>query len=225
MTFDIIIPWRGGCPYRQLVFDWIVNAHDSFGRNVIIGELEPDEPWVKAHAIRNGLAKSTADVVVISDADVWCGSTELALDHLDGSGWAVPYRDVHRLSPQSTSAALQTGDLSGKLEQRAYLGVPGGGLVVIKREVYDRVPMDPRFVGWGQEDEAWGAALAVLAGSPWRGTVPLYHLWHPPQPRQNRATGSEASRTHRNRYVRARRFVPEMEALVQESISLLNAAV
>jgi hypothetical protein len=186
--FDVVIPWRAGCPYRQLVLDWIINAHDAFARNVILGELDPDQPWVKADAVRAGLGQSTADLVVISDGDVWCGSLELAVDAAESTGWAMPFKDVHRLSPAATSRALQTGDLGGKLEQRPYLGVPGGGLMAIQREAYERVPLDPRFVGWGQEDEAWGVALKELVGPGWRGTAPLFHLWHPPQPRMHRAT-------------------------------------
>jgi hypothetical protein len=204
-VFDVIIPWRAGCPYRQLVLDWVVGAHDSFFHNVILGELDPDQPWVKAHAIRAGLEQSTADVVVISDGDVWCDSLEIAVDAAEGKGWAMPFK---------------TGDLGGKLEQRPYLGVAGGGLMAIQREVYERVPMDPRFVGWGQEDEAWGAALKNLAGPGWRGTVPLFHLWHPPQPRQHRATGSDESRALRNRYFKARRVPDEMQALIDEFVTV-----
>jgi hypothetical protein len=223
MAFDVIIPWRSGCPYRKLILDWIVNAHDSFGRNVILGELDPDEEWSKARAVQAGLKQSTADEVVVSDGDVWVESVELGLDHLGDVGWAMPFLDVHRLDPGATSTALQTGDLGGKLQQRPYRGVPGGGLIIITRELYDRVPLDPRFVGWGQEDEAWGAALATVAGKGWRGTDRLFHLWHPPQQRQNRAVGSEQSRHLRNLYLKARREGAEMEALLDGARCLLRA--
>jgi hypothetical protein len=214
--FDVIIPWRAGCPYRQLVLDWVVGAQRDLGRKTILGELEPDQPWVKADAVRAGLNKSTAEIVVIADGDVWCDGLELAVDAAETAGWAMPFKEVHRLSPQATSHALQTGDLGGKLEQRAYLGVAGGGMMAIQRDVYERVPMDPRFVGWGQEDEAWGAALKELVGPGWRGTAPLFHLWHPPQPRQHRATGSEESRHLRNRYFLARRTPGRMQAVIDE---------
>jgi hypothetical protein len=214
--FDVVIPWRAGCPYRKLVLDWVVCAHRDIGRRTILGELDPDRPWVKADAVRAGLDQSTAEVVVISDGDVWCDSLEAAVDAAAERRWAMPFRDVHRLSPQATSHALQTGDLGGKLEQRPYLGVAGGGLMAIQRDAYDRVPLDPRFVGWGQEDEAWGVALKELVGPGWRGTAPLFHLWHPPQPRQHRATGSDESRALRNRYFRARRQPEQMQALIDE---------
>lgn len=214
MQADIIIPWQEGCPYRRLGLDWIIEAHESFGRTVILGELDPDQPWCKALAVANALEQSTSDVFVMSDADCWTFHLELALDALEEWPWAMPFRDVHRLSPEATSHALRTGEVDGKLQQRPYLGVPGGGMMALPRETYERVPLDHRFKGWGQEDEAWGAALAAVTGKGWRGSHPLYHLWHPPQQRQNRAVGSDESRHLRNLYLKARRFPDEMEALL-----------
>lgn len=214
MTVDVIIPWQARCPYRQLALDWIENAYDSLLFDVVLGELDPDREWCKADAVRVALDKSTADYIVIADADCWTFHLGTAIDMLPDVPWAMPFRDVHRLSPEATSVALQTGELTGKLHQRPYLGVPGGGMMALSRENYERVPLDPRFRGWGQEDESWGAALAAVLGKGWRGTEPLYHLWHPPQPRQNRAVGSEESRHLRNLYLKARRFPDQMDDLL-----------
>jgi len=211
---DIIIPWQDGCPYRLLALDWVIEAHEALGRTVILGELHPDAVWCKAEAVAVGLKHSTSDVIVISDADVWTFHLEATLDALEQWPWSMPFRDVHRLSPEATSVALRTGDMSGKLQQRAYLGVPGGGMMALPRDTYERIPLDHRFKGWGQEDEAWGAALAAVEGKGHRGAEPLYHLWHPPQPRQNRAVGSDESRHLRNLYLKARRFPEEMESLL-----------
>ena len=223
--YDIIIPWRAGCPYRGLVLDWLVQAHKSLGRTVILGELDPDQPWSKAEAVRAGLDQSTAQVIVMSDGDVWVDTLEDSVDMLHAHTWVTPFTFVHRLSPAATSTALQTGDLSGSLQQREYRGVPGGGMVVMHREDYEMAPLDPRFVGWGQEDEAWGDALTTILGRGGRNPNSLYHLWHPPQERQNRAVGSEASRTLRNRYSRAKRIPGAMEALVAEFQTDANVAV
>jgi hypothetical protein len=217
MTFDIVVPWQSGCVYRRMNLDWVVNGWESFGFNVVLGELEPDEPWCKALAVARGLERSDAERVVIADGDVWVGSLEAAVDALDEHPWAMPFGDVHRLDPRATSIALSTGDLSGPLAQRPYRGVPGGGMMAIRREHYEEVPLDARFVGWGQEDEAWGAALEARLGRGWRSPQPLYHLWHPPQQRQNRAVGSEASRNLRGRYFKARRFPEQMEELLAEA--------
>jgi hypothetical protein len=54
--------------------------------------------------------------------------------------------------------------------------------------------MDHRFVGWGQEDQAWAIALKCLFGNPWRSqNGPLWHMWHPPQDRMSREKGSPSS--------------------------------
>ncbi|GIF64137.1 hypothetical protein Ais01nite_21720 [Asanoa ishikariensis] len=52
-----------------------------------------------------------------------------------------------------------------------------------------RVPL-PRL---GGEDEAWGTAVHTIAGYPWRGLLPLFHLRHLPQQRINRHIGSGPS--------------------------------
>lgn len=56
---------------------------------------------------------------------------------------------------------------------------PGGGLLVVSRDGWDRVGgYDERFVGWGHEDSVFNIALLLKAawdripGSAW-------HLWHP----------------------------------------------
>jgi len=59
----------------------------------------------------------------------------------------------------------------------------GGGCTVVRRDVYESCPLDPRFKGWGQEDAAWGVALTAMYGPPWRSVEPLWHLWHAPQGR------------------------------------------
>jgi hypothetical protein len=89
--------------------------------------------------------------------------------------------------------------------------------VVLTRGAYDLAPIDPRFVGWGQEDESWALALGCLAGPSWRGTAELWHLWHEPQVRQSRSVGSAASLALHQRYVRARRDPRRMAALVAEA--------
>lgn len=225
MTFEVIIPWQDGCVYRRLNLEWVHHAWESVGFTVRLGVLDSDEPWCKARAVANGLTHSTAEHIVVADADVWTSAVQAAIDALAEHPWAMPYRDVHRLDPAATSHALATGDLSGRLAQRPYLGVPGGGMMAISRERYDDVPLDARFVGWGQEDEAWGAALEARYGRGWRSPNPLYHLWHPPQARQNRATGSEASRNLRMRYYKARRFPEQMEELLAEARRLTTSTV
>jgi hypothetical protein len=159
------------------------------GYPVRIGTLE-DGPWRKAEAVRRALTGSNADVLVVADGDVWCdGIGEAIALAADGTPWVIPHRRVHRLTREATRDVL--GGVEPNVEMPVchsevitvpYTGVPGGGIVVVRREVYERCPLDPRFAGWGQEDEAWGQALTALYGRPAPLDYPLWHLWHPPQP-------------------------------------------
>ena len=98
--------------------------------------------------------------------------------------------------------------------ERPYHGWAGGGIVVTTGETYRQAPLDPRFVGWGQEDEAWALALSVLVGKPRRGTADLVHLWHPPAERKSRSVGNHNNLALLNRYQRAARNADAMRALV-----------
>lgn len=175
--------------------------------------------WSKARAVADGLLRTAADILVIADADVWCDDLGEAIEAVRrGAPWAIPHSDVHRLSPSATAAALRGAPLNtvGPLTQPPYRGYEGGGLVVLRRDLYERAPLDPRYLGWGQEDESWALALRTLAGRPWRGTAPLYHLWHPPQPRESRRWGSPAARHLYHQYRRAAGDPDTMRALLGE---------
>lgn len=199
----VVIPWRGGCPHREAALAWVLARWRTAGYEPVIGEA-PAGPWCKAAAVADALPRTAGDVVVVADADVWCEGVEQAIAAVvDGAPWAIPHAMVHRLTEDATGAVLAGAPLGGAVAQRPYLGYPGGGITVVPRRTYERVPLDHRFAGWGQEDEAWALALAMLAGTPWRGSAPLWHLWHPPQQRDSRRWGSDASRALLERYWRA----------------------
>jgi hypothetical protein len=78
--------------------------------------------------------------------------------------------------------------------------------------------MDHRFVGWGQEDQAWAIALKCLFGNPWRSqNGPLWHLWHPPQERMSREKGSLSSWDLYSSYRRLAANQKGMEELLAEA--------
>lgn len=160
--------------------------------------------WCKARSVGLALDDSPdVDVLVVHDADVLVAPAALrrALDAIDrGAAWAVPHDQVRRLTRASTEDLMERGPYQAgghRLDRPAYRGVAGGGIVVIRRDVYDQCPLDPRFCGWGSEDEAWGWALETLHGQPWRGNAPLTHLWHGPQPVARRSTRGDSIRLWR----------------------------
>lgn len=181
-------------------------------------------PWRKAVAIADGISKASGDIFVIADADVWCDGLQDAVDALDTSPWVIPHRLVYRLNEAATNALYDfpqldpsaIGTMPDMLEELAYIGWSGGGIVIIQRDAWDVAPMDPRFCGWGQEDVSWGFALDALVGDHERLHADLWHLWHAPQARLNRRTGSDAGHALAQRYRAARHKPDQMAALVAE---------
>jgi hypothetical protein len=159
------------------------------------------------------------EIVVVADADAWTDGLPEAVQAVEGGApWAVPHSRVHRLTEKATGKALAGEPFHGQeVEQRPYMGVLGGGFVVAPREVILSIPLDGRFVGWGQEDECWSMALNCLVGPPVRGSWDLWHLYHPPQPRLTRRHGSQESWALRRRYLRARHDPVQMQKLVEEA--------
>ncbi|MFD6094737.1 hypothetical protein ACFVWN_01130 [Nocardiopsis flavescens] len=219
---SVLVPRQGTDPHRAAAWAWVRARYAEHhpGWEVVEGELPAGRPWCKADAVAAALERASGEVLVVADADCWAPGVGWAVDRVAaGAGWVVPHWLVHRLTPGATVAVLDgRADLGSHLEtaRDPYVGVQGGGVTVVHRETYRRVPLDRRFTGWGQEDMAWGRALRVLVGWERQGLGPLWHLWHPPQPRLNAMWGSQESRELFLRYQQAR--TPEaMRALLADA--------
>jgi len=221
-TVAVVVPWRPD-PHRERLWSFLRPRWDALGYEVVEGSCPVDGSWCKAVAVADGIARTQADVIVVADADVWCDGVPAAVNAVNkGEAWAIPHHLVKRLTPASTDDTLATGDWpavrnSFTYADRPYIGHPGGGIVVLTRAAWDTAPLDPRFSGWGQEDNSWALALRVLCGREWRGVEDLWHLWHAPQPRMNRTTGSSSGAMLYRRYWAARNSVRNMTALVAEA--------
>lgn len=217
---EVIVPAAGTCPYRARALEWVRGRYE-WPVTVAPGPT----PWSKGAAVMPAIERSCADVIVVADADVWTDGLPDAIAEVQaGVMWAVPHRGVHRLTEASTAAVIDGARWEDQpLDERPYLGIPGGGIVVARRDTLLDVPLDPRFVGWGQEDESWGVALRTLLGPPWRGRAPLVHLWHPSQPRLTRTRGSHESWQLRKRYLAARDDPAAMRLIVTEAQHALSA--
>lgn len=213
----VLVPWRPD-PQRQRIWEWV---HDRYRQQhpdwEIVLQPAPDGPWRKACAVNTAARACSAGTVIVADADVWAPNLQQAVDLVHGgAGWVIPHRYVHRLTEQATKIVLE-GGCATDTEEHPYFGVEGGGIVVLPRETLLDVPMDERFCGWGQEDQAWGIALHFLIGPAVRLNADLTHLWHPPQPRDNRKIGSLASFALHRRYLKARHDPDLLRDLLKEA--------
>lgn len=192
---------------------------------VLTGSCPTNGPWVKARAVRAAALVAEAEILVLADADVWAEGLIEAVQAVEsGADWALPHRGVFRLTEEATGAVLRGEDPEGQpVEQRPYLGIEGGGVTVLRRETLFDVPLDPRFIAWGQEDVSQGLALHCLFGPPSRAKRPLFHLWHPPQERMTRRRGSPESWRLYKRYHAARNDPDAMRSLLKEAHESFDA--
>jgi hypothetical protein len=230
----VVIPWRPTDDHRTralaFVEDHYLAHHPEWP--VVVAEC-PDGPWSKARALIPAVQRlDPLETVVVADADVITDPdtlTETARVVDKGTAWAIPHQLVHRLSADSTALVLAGADPHGlplsddnKKDRKPYQGIECGGIVAMRAGLLLDVPPDVRFEGWGHEDIAWSVALHRIEGPPARLAADLFHLWHPSQPRIDRAVGSQASRALCGRYRKAR--TPEsMRALLDESRAMWGA--
>lgn len=224
MNVSVLVPFTPGCPHRDAAWAWVREQYEAEfpAWEIVIGDGATPDGYSRSRGIIDAARHSTGDVLVVADADVWC-HPGLAILAAVQCGWAIPHTLIHRLRRTSTELVLEGAPWRGLplsdeslQDSKPYKGNATGTLVVLRRDVFFDVPPDPRFVGWGQEDDAWGSALRCLVGQAWRGSDDLVHLWHPPQPRMNRATGNKAGKALATRYRHARKDPEAMRALIAE---------
>lgn len=200
---SVLVPYTPDCPERVAAWSWVASRYAKHHPDweIVTGSCEG--PWVKALAVDDAAQKATGDIFVIADADVWCDGTSQVVDAVRrGARWGAPHDKVHRLTPEATADVLAGATPGGPTEDKPYRGRLGGGVVVLTRHLWETAPMDPRFVGWGQEDDAFALALRRVAGDGCRLGHDLWHLWHPPQPRMVHGVGSPEGLALYRRYTR-----------------------
>ena len=213
MAIEVIIPYAGVDPYRERALTWVTDCCE-YPYTVATGVL----PFNKASTFMPAVEQSSAEIIVMHDADVWTPGLDKAICAVsNGAAWAIPHWFVYRLTEDATQRFVNGGGDDGDLARPPYVGIAGGGIVVARRDTMLDIPMDPRFESWGQEDESWAMALWCLRGEPWRGEAPLVHLWHPLEAREGQRKGSQLGWDLRNRYARVRHDLPGMRDLLRES--------
>lgn len=210
---EVIVPFAGQCRHRARALEFTRRRYPWPVRVCFTGL-----PFSKGEAVNPAVHRSDADIIVLADADCATDGLPAAVKAvMDGAPWAIPHRQVLRLTEASTKRYVTSGEVAHPFDRRPYRGMAGGGFVVAPRETLLDVPLDSRYVAWGQEDESHALALRTLVGEPWRGDSDLIHLWHPPEPRLSRRKGSRESWRLYIRYRNAAGNPVAMRQLIEEA--------
>ena len=217
---SVIVPFRGGCEYRERSKDYVVSRlrseHPEWQVTVVDST---GDKFSRAEAILRGLERSFGRIIVVHDADSWDKGLDAAVLRVKRKSlWASAHTKVHRLT-QSESERFMFGqkvDLTNAIDP-PYRGTLAGGITVFKRETLEACPPDPRFRGWGGEDASHGIALKALFGGPVRELYPLVHLWHPEPERLSRSVGNLENDALMRRYLDAARNKDAIKGLLQEA--------
>lgn len=220
----VVVPWRPE-PSRQRAWDWVRDQYRAQHPGWrVVQAIAPDGPWCKGAAVNPVASRVTEPIVVVADADVWCPNLGEAVHQVaDGAGWAIPHQRVHRLTLAATERLIAGTGGPVELEEPAYTGIQGGGIVVLPRRTLQEIPLDERFHGWGQEDQAWGICLHYLVGPAVRLDADLLHLWHEKQDRRDRKIGSPESHVLYRRYLKARQDPQLLRVLLKEARCSTNS--
>jgi len=205
MTIAVLMPvgltdeWRGRA--FEFVRDWYAKHFPDLP--LFVGRCSGE--WSKGAAVADAAEQAdqhTPDLAgyVLADADSFMfdpATLRRAVDLITkDTPWVVPHTHVYRLCERETARLEENPGLTprlGHVARTPYTGPHGGGITVLSRAAWLEVDgIDPRFLGWGGEDVAFGWALETLCGDPVRLPGRLVHLWHPhPAPNLRGSPASE----------------------------------
>lgn len=196
MKLSVIVPWfDSGDPFRRRSMHWLMRRYRALLPEVEFtwGAADTSVEFNRS-ATRNFLVEnSSGDVLFITDADTIFHVDQVRAAYKlieEGVPWVIPYAlgKYYNLT-QETTARILAND--------PYLVVPEpltwihkldswAGLLMVTRSAFNQVGgYDPRFRGWGYEDNAFRAALDIHVGPHQRTEHYALHLWHPTTEAEN----------------------------------------
>jgi predicted glycosyltransferase involved in capsule biosynthesis len=186
---SLLIPFRN-LEQRLDQFVWLEQRWRSLGDDfeIIVSEDDGVDPFSRSVAVNNAYKRSTADILAVVDADLWL-DPQIFLDAVkfitnNPKSWVRPCTDVYRIKKEITAEIIKQSpndEFPNITEEHCHrISVATGGVCIFSRKQFETVGgMDPRFRGWGGEDNAWNIIMDRTFTDAQRWNKNLYHLWHP----------------------------------------------
>ena len=179
MDVVVLVPFRGDGAWRDRAFEATISHLEGLGWPIFVGD-SGDDPFSFGRTF-NLLADRPWDVAVLHDADAIVPLKKIRkAAALADEGIVYPWNRLVGLDRAGTEHFYRTGEPGTVRRKRPPGKLPKGGPRVVSRRLWDTVRgFDPRFKGWGREDNAFAYVAARLSGPPRRLDGTLVELWHP----------------------------------------------
>ena len=213
-NISVLMPWRGGDPAREEIWDWARPRWEATGLELCIGTDDDGGPFSINRALNRAREKASGDVLFVANADNVPEPKRLraAAKHQLSGGWCLPFRKRDILTADASRAILDGADPDEKWPVLERTGC--AGLVMMAAEVWDELgPWDERFSGWGGEELARASVLYTFYGPPPAKEGKCRELWHE---RPKRAKGAP-NKVLRRRYQEAEFDRDAMWSLISEA--------
>lgn len=182
-NISVLIPWRGGDPQRERVWEHIKHKWNLLGVELCVGVDDPGGPFNCSRALNRAFKQSTKPYIMQFGADCLPSYAALA------AGYSVLEEGIHPWVPlfdrtdyynEYATESLLRGIPENTLSTDENLAVPfQTGVLAMTREAFlETGGSDERFEGWGAEDSAFRMCLWRLYGGGTPLPFTLRCLWH-----------------------------------------------
>lgn len=190
MTVSILVPFRPDGGLRDLVWSWLRRRYTMLLPEAeIVTADDPGEHFSRAASFNLAAAEAQGDILLMVDADAVVSAEQLegAIAQADDSaGMVLAYCRylylTERASHEIMAGPVDRGPRPIPEHEWEQWGSVSS-VVAVSRKTWDVVGgFDPRFRGWGFEDNAFFYACQTLVAPHRRVEGDVLHLWHPPSP-------------------------------------------
>lgn len=174
--------------YKRLIpkSNLILVEQNTETNNIIIDKFVDIKVNIKTHfdlfcrslCLNEGFKKCKNEYIIFSDNDCVIDEDFLFEKHFLNNDCIIPYnKEVINLNNEQTIKYINNIQINDTIEKRPFIS--RGGILCIRRALYYNVGgYDPRFIGWGGEDDAfWEKMIKLSKINRYNGE--LIHLFIP----------------------------------------------